>query len=175
MDSLPGPLNERIEWCQRERLRARTWDEHEGWVAEITGLCDAFRGSDRTTLARVCYPSHVDRYQLGFRDGQAIMRGFPTSPVVYEQNREADLSLSPADLSEQPTCTSPSDVREEFPKLCQLLSDAPANQKDECSTNMPVPQDADTQDADTSVEIGDARHSEQCNHGMGLGGTSNGS
>lgn len=146
MESLANPLRARIEWCQVQRIGSCTREEHEGWVAEVAGLRDAFLGTDRTDLARMCFPAHVNRYQLGLRDGQAIMRSFVISSVVPEQDGGAE--LRPAHtytyVSEQPSLTSPSAAGEESTELLRLLPDTPANSKDECSTNMAVPRDSET-------------------------------
>jgi hypothetical protein len=66
-------LNARLDWCKRLRLRAGTRDEKEGWLAEEEGLHDALLGRDRSDLIALCYPSHVERYRLGFYDGQSLL------------------------------------------------------------------------------------------------------
>lgn len=144
MESLPNPLRARIEWCQVRRIGSCTREEHEGWVAEVAGLRDAFLGTDRTDLARVCFPAHANRYQLGLRDGQALMRSFVTSSVVSEQDGGAERRPAHTYVSEQPSLTSPSAAGEESTELLRLLPDTPANPKDECSTNVAVPRDSET-------------------------------
>ena len=74
-------LNVRIEWCKQLRARTGTREAKEGWLAEEEGLRDALLGRDRSALIRVCYPSQVERYQLGFEDGQALLRFSPSRKV----------------------------------------------------------------------------------------------
>ena len=63
----------RIEWCWLQRKGAVTRDEEEGWYAEEAGLIDALLGRDRTEITHPCL---LSRYQLGLRDGQALLH-FP--------------------------------------------------------------------------------------------------
>jgi len=73
MDQRLGLLNTRIDCCKRLRLQACTKDEKDGWLAEEEGLHDALLGRERTDLIRVCYPSQVERYWLGFHDGLSLL------------------------------------------------------------------------------------------------------
>jgi hypothetical protein len=73
MELRQGLLYVRLDRCLRERTRTDQRDEKDGWLAEEEGLRDSLLGRPRTELIRLCYPSHVERYQLGFHDGQAIM------------------------------------------------------------------------------------------------------
>ena len=66
-------LHARLEWCQRLRTLTGSREEKEGWLAEEEGLRDALLGRERTGLIRVCYPSQVERYRLGFHDGHALL------------------------------------------------------------------------------------------------------
>lgn len=66
-------LNVRLDWCKRERIQAGLREEKEGWMAEEEGLHDAILGRERVDLIRLCYPAHVERYRLGFRDGQGLL------------------------------------------------------------------------------------------------------
>ena len=66
-------LNERLDWCKRERMQVGLREEKEGWLAEEEGLQDAVLGRERVDLIRLCYPAHVERYRLGFRDGQWLL------------------------------------------------------------------------------------------------------
>lgn len=67
-------LDARLHWCQKNRARTGQRDEKEGWLAEEEGLHDAVLGRERVDLIRLCYPSQVERYRLGFHDGQALLR-----------------------------------------------------------------------------------------------------
>lgn len=67
-------LDARLHWCQKNRVYAKQRDEKEGWLAEEEGLHDAVLGRERVELIRLCYPSQVERYRLGFHDGQALLR-----------------------------------------------------------------------------------------------------
>lgn len=67
-------LDARLHWCQKNRVHAGQRDEKEGWLAEEEGLHDAVMGRERVELIRLCYPSQVERYRLGFHDGQALLR-----------------------------------------------------------------------------------------------------
>ncbi len=83
-------LNVRIEWCKQLRARTGTREAKDGWLAEEEGLRDALLGRDRTALIRVCYPSQVERYQLGFEDGQALLRFSPSRRLrlhIYKRER----------------------------------------------------------------------------------------
>lgn len=74
MDLLPPLLKARVDWCQKMRTQTGLREEKEAWLAEEEGLRDASLGVERTCLIRICYPSQVDRYQLGFEDGQVLVR-----------------------------------------------------------------------------------------------------
>lgn len=67
-------LDARIHWCRKNRAHTGQRDEKEGWLAEEEGLHDAVLGRERVDLIRLCYPSQVERYRLGFHDGQALLR-----------------------------------------------------------------------------------------------------
>ncbi|THJ21327.1 MAG: hypothetical protein CAF44_009260 [Nitrospira sp. CG24D] len=66
-------LDARLYWCQKNRAHTGQRDEKEGWLAEEEGLHDAALGRERVDLIRLCYPSQVERYRLGFHDGQALL------------------------------------------------------------------------------------------------------
>ena len=66
-------LNARLLRCQQLQALSSTREEKEGWVAEEAGLRDAVFGTERTDLIRVSYPSQVERYQLGFEEGLALL------------------------------------------------------------------------------------------------------
>lgn len=67
-------LDARLHRCQKNRAHTGQRDEKEGWLAEEEGLHDAVLGRERVELIRLCYPSQVERYRLGFHDGQALLR-----------------------------------------------------------------------------------------------------
>lgn len=67
-------LDARLHWCRLSRTQSGQRDEKEGWLAEEEGLHDAVLGRERVELIRLCYPSQVERYRLGFQDGQALLR-----------------------------------------------------------------------------------------------------
>ncbi len=67
-------LDARLHWCRKNRAYTGQRDEKEGWLAEEEGLHDAVLGRERVELIRLCYPSQVERYRLGFHDGQALLR-----------------------------------------------------------------------------------------------------
>jgi hypothetical protein len=64
----------RIKWCRRQRTRARTQAELEGWRAEEEGLWDAFLKRDHTYQYRHSPPSVSERYAMGLQDGQVLIR-----------------------------------------------------------------------------------------------------
>jgi len=74
-------LNARVEWCQKMGKQTQLQEEREAWVAEEEGLRDASLGRERTLLIRLCYPSQVDRYRLGFQDGQVLLRSSQSARV----------------------------------------------------------------------------------------------
>ena len=72
MHLLPPLLKTRLDWCQKMRTQfGLREEEKEAWLAEENGLRDAVIG---TELIRICYPFQVERYQLGFEDGQTLVR-----------------------------------------------------------------------------------------------------
>lgn len=75
-------LKARLHWCQKNRSQAGALDEKEGWLAEEEGLHDAFVGRERVELIRLCYPAQIERYRLGFHDGQALL-----CPSLMEMRR----------------------------------------------------------------------------------------
>lgn len=93
-------LNARLEWCKGLRLRAGTQDEKEGWLAEEEGLHDALLGRDRSDLIALCYPSQVERYRLGFYDGQSLL-AYRSRKVLqrylYRQSRKVLAQPTPPD------------------------------------------------------------------------------
>jgi hypothetical protein len=72
-DEQRGLLDARLQWCQLSRTQTGQRDEKEGWLAEEEGLHDAVLGRERVELIRLCYPSQVERYRLGYHDGQALL------------------------------------------------------------------------------------------------------
>lgn len=64
----------RIEWCRQQRSQARTEAELEAWRAEEEGLRDALLNSDHTTDYRYSPRDVCERYTMGFKDGQALIR-----------------------------------------------------------------------------------------------------
>lgn len=76
-------LDARLHWCQKNRAHTGQRDEKEGWLAEEEGLHDAVLRRERVELIRLCYPSQVERYRLGFHDGQALLR---IPPAVMRQH-----------------------------------------------------------------------------------------
>ena len=68
------PLVARIEWCRRQRRRAPTQREVEGWCAEEEGLWDALLERDHTDQYRQSPPSVFERYAMGLDDGRALIR-----------------------------------------------------------------------------------------------------
>jgi hypothetical protein len=89
-----GLLAARLEWCLRQRMRATERDDKEGWLAEEEGLRDSLLNRDRADLIRLCYPSQVERYRLGFHDGQALLRLPPNSSLRREMVDAMSPSLS---------------------------------------------------------------------------------
>lgn len=86
-------LNVRIEWCKQLRTRTCTREAKEGWLAEEEGLRDAMLGRDRSALIRVCYPSQVRRYQLGFEDGQALLGSSPSRRLRLHIYKKMERSI----------------------------------------------------------------------------------
>lgn len=64
----------RIEWCRQQRTQERTEPELEGWRAEEEGLRDALFHRDHTNQYWYRPPAVVERYAMGFEDGQALIR-----------------------------------------------------------------------------------------------------
>ncbi|MBH0200967.1 MAG: hypothetical protein HP496_01370 [Nitrospira sp.] len=73
MKHATNPIAVRIEWCRRQSTQARTEPEVGGWSAEADGLQDALLNSDHTDTYRLCPPEVLRRYQLGLRDGTALL------------------------------------------------------------------------------------------------------
>jgi hypothetical protein len=69
-----NPVIFRIEWCRRQRTKARTEPEQEGWRAEEAGLRDALLHRDHANEYRDGPPNVFERYVMGFQDGQALIR-----------------------------------------------------------------------------------------------------
>ena len=63
----------RIEWCQRQKIQARTLLEREGWQAEEEGLRDALLNRVHTNKYLHCPPGVFKRYVIGLQDGEALM------------------------------------------------------------------------------------------------------
>lgn len=63
-----------MEWCQQNRMKARTEAESEGWSAEEEGLRDALLHKDGIAKYQYSSPSLRHRYQLGLEDGQTLLR-----------------------------------------------------------------------------------------------------
>ena len=64
----------RIEWCQQNRMKARTEAESEGWCAEEEGLRDALLQKDGIDKYQYSSTSLRNRYELGLQDGQILLR-----------------------------------------------------------------------------------------------------
>jgi hypothetical protein len=69
-----NPVVFRIEWCRRQRAKARTEHELEGWHAEEEGLKDALLNRDHMKEYRHGPPDVFERYVQGFQDGQSLIR-----------------------------------------------------------------------------------------------------
>ncbi|HSA62880.1 MAG TPA: hypothetical protein VLE03_11645 [Nitrospiraceae bacterium] len=69
-----NPVIFRIEWCRRQRAKVQTGPELEGWRAEEEGLRDALLNRNHTNEYRQSPPEVFERYEMGFQDGQALMR-----------------------------------------------------------------------------------------------------
>lgn len=81
MNQTIHPINVRIDWCRRQSARARTGLEMDGWRAEGDGLRDALMNRDHTDQYRLCPPTVLRRYMLGFQDGTALLRAARVQPV----------------------------------------------------------------------------------------------
>jgi Response regulator receiver domain len=90
----------RIVWCRRLRRQAPTQSEEEGWRAEEQGLRDALRTRDHSNHYRSRLPSVFERYLLGFRDAQALMR---LASMEWHSTQVSDIAhvSSPRLLSEE--------------------------------------------------------------------------
>ena len=64
----------RIEWCRRQSTQTCTPLEAAGWQAEEDGLWDALLNRDHTTQYQQGPPAVLERYVLGFQDGDAMLR-----------------------------------------------------------------------------------------------------
>ena len=69
-----NPVIFRIEWCHRQKAKARTETEVESWHAEEEGLRDALFSRNRTSEYEQSPPEVFERYRLGLHDGQVLMR-----------------------------------------------------------------------------------------------------
>jgi hypothetical protein len=67
-------VTSRIEWCRRQRTKARAQLELEGWQAEEEGLLDALFNRDHTNQYQHCPPGVFERYLMGLQDGQVLIR-----------------------------------------------------------------------------------------------------
>ena len=70
----PPSIISRIHWCRLQEQKAITPDERAGWRAEEAGLVDALGSRDRIAFMRKQHPSFFSRYQIGIKDGQALLR-----------------------------------------------------------------------------------------------------
>jgi hypothetical protein len=85
MHLLPPLLKARLDWCQKMRTQLGLREEEkEAWLAEEEGLRDALIGMEHIPLIRICYPFQVERYQLGFEDGQTLVRA-SRHPSCYQR------------------------------------------------------------------------------------------
>lgn len=92
----------RIEWCRKQRTKARTQPELEGWRAEEEGLRDAILDREHTNQYRYSPPAVSERYALGLEDGRALIR-----------LARVDLHLAAGRQDEESLCTSHGDSGEE--------------------------------------------------------------
>jgi hypothetical protein len=74
MANTTDPVKLRIAWCRRQRVKAVTDTEVEGWYAEEEGLRDALLHRDHTNEYRLSPPEVYERYVLGLQDGTALIR-----------------------------------------------------------------------------------------------------
>ena len=63
----------RIAWCRRQRAKAVTETEVEGWYAEEEGLRDALLHRNHTDEYRLSPPEVYERYMMGLQDGTALL------------------------------------------------------------------------------------------------------
>lgn len=73
MEHTTKSITSRIEWCQRQKMQARTQLEREGWQAEVEGLCDALLNR-RVHTNQLGVTGVFKRYVIGFQDGEALLR-----------------------------------------------------------------------------------------------------
>ena len=66
-------IRSRLAWCRVQRMQAITKEEAERFLAEEEGLLDALLGRDRTEIYSRNRCSIVTSYEIGLRDGQALM------------------------------------------------------------------------------------------------------
>lgn len=85
----------RIEWCRRQRTFARTQPDVERWRAEEEGLWDAILDQDHMSRYRNAAPEIVQRYAMGFHDGQVMLRVARVARRLSPQAR----SVSPTMVS----------------------------------------------------------------------------
>jgi len=69
-----NPIQFRIAWCQRQRAKAGTATEAEGWYAEEEGLKDALLHRNHMNHYQLAPPEVLERYMMGLQDGDALMR-----------------------------------------------------------------------------------------------------
>jgi len=74
MASTTNPIEIRIAWCRRQRAKAVSETEVEGWYAEEEGLRDALLNRNHTNEYRLSLPEVYERYTMGLQDGAALMR-----------------------------------------------------------------------------------------------------
>jgi hypothetical protein len=72
--SSPNPVIFRMEWCRRQKTKAHPGPEQDGWDAEVTGLRDALLNRDHMREYQQAPPEVLERYVLGFQDGQTLIR-----------------------------------------------------------------------------------------------------
>lgn len=74
MANATNPVKIRIAWCRRQRAKAGTETEVEGWHAEEEGLRDALLNRNHMKEYRLSPPDVYERYMMGLQDGMALMR-----------------------------------------------------------------------------------------------------
>lgn len=67
-------LINRILWCEKHQMNARTEGEREEWSAEEDGLKDALLHRDRTYEYHYHPPAVLERYVTGLEDGRTLIR-----------------------------------------------------------------------------------------------------
>ena len=80
----PTPIISRIHWCRLQEQNSLTQDERAGWQAEEAGLVDALGSRDRIAFMRKQHPSFFPRYQIGIKDGQALLRLSTVTPMRHD-------------------------------------------------------------------------------------------